>query len=290
MKSNATIFTFKQELTEGDLSVLSTIQSGDICFFRFVGGNSSETEHITEYLSRLKAKGVLLIGIFRFPFRYEGKKRLQTAIRQYFSMKQACDAIMYMHSDGMMEMLDPGTSVHEAHQLFDSLEEAPIRALEELVHITGEMNIDVHDLHAFFQNPKGPIYIRTFEGDSFDEPLKYTVSSPHLPSDFADGEQLMIHIGCSKHVDMTSFQQINLRLNDLFHKAELFKLGTYTMEEPGKRISITLLVTGLQDPYPRPETMNRFYPSKQWLQRKWKSIVKKDYGIKWVRSSKVTRS
>lgn len=215
-----------------------------------------------------------MIGIFRFPFRFEGKKRLQTAIAQYHLMKEICDATTYLHSDGMMDILKPGTTISEANQIFESIEEAPIRAIEEMIRVPGDMNIDVHDLHSFMKSVRGPVYIRTFEGDTFDEPLKYTISAPYLPQDYVEGNQMIVNIGCTKNVDMASFQQINLRLNDLFHKADLFKLGTYMIDEPGHRFKITLILNGMKDPYPRPEHMQKFSVPRHWIKGKWEWIAK----------------
>jgi cell division protein FtsZ len=282
MEKAVRIFQIKQELSEKDLSMLPTMERDDICFYHFVGGNVGETERLIEQLSCLKERRVLLFGIFRFPFRFEGKKRLHTAIVQYHRMKEICDGITYFQSDGMMDILEPGTSIREANLTFDSLEEAPIRAIQEMIHLPGEMNIDVQDIQTFIKGKKGPLFIRTFEGDSFDEPLKYLISAPYLPQDYADGEQMIINIGYAQNVDMVAFQQINLRLNDLFHKADLFKLGTYFMDEPGHRFKITLVVNGIQDPFPRPEKMKRTFLQRHWFKRKWVDFAKKGRPSNWL--------
>jgi cell division protein FtsZ len=282
MKNSVRIFQIKQEITEKDLSMLSTMESDDICFFRFVGGNVGETKGLIEQLSSLKEKRILLFGIFRFPFRFEGKKRLHTAVAQYHQMKEICDAVTYFHSDGMMDILEPGTTIKEANLTFDSLEESPIVALSEMIHVPGEMNIDVQDIQTLIKNKKGPLFIRTFEGDSFDEPLKYSISAPYLPQDYADGEQMIINIGYSQDVDMGAFRQINLRLNDLFHKADLFKIGTYFIDEPGHRFKITLVVSGILDPYPRPEKMKRMSLERHWFKRKWDKLFRKGQNSKWL--------
>lgn len=272
MQSSVQIHTVKQELSAREWAGLSIAGKDDICFFRFNGGNSSETDKLSEQLNRVKGTGILLIGIFRFPFRFEGKKRLQTAIKQYHLMKQLCDAVIYLHSDGIMQTLQPGTSVQEANFVIDRLEAAPIHAIEHTIRVPGEMNIDVHDIQAFIRGVKGPLYVRTFEGDAFDEPLKYLIATPYLPQDFADGEQMIINIGYTQQVDMAAFQQINLRLNDLLHKAELFKLGTYLLNDSSYKFQITLLIKGIADPYPAPAETAAQVAQPQWFKRKWSEI------------------
>lgn len=281
MESPIRIFTIKQEFTDKGGPLFSGLGRDDICFFRFVGGNTSETDKLSGQLYRLKASGVLLIGIFRFPFRFEGKRRLQTAIEQYYRMREICDAVTYLNSDGMMETLQPGTPIHEAREIFDRFEEASVRSIEETIWVSGEMNIDAHDIRTFMKNSSGPVYIRTFEGDAFDEPLKYAISAPYLPQDFTEGQQMIVNIGYTKNVDMLSFQQINLRLNDLFHKAELFKLGSYFINEPGHRFRITLFIHGMQDPFPRPEQMGKYLVQRLWLKRKWDLLASRSRNFRW---------
>lgn len=280
MGESGNILHLKQGLGERAEPIISQLQRDDICFFRFLGGNPGDSEKLVQQLSCLKAKKVLLIGIFRFPFRFEGKKRLNVAIAQYHKMRELCDAVVYFHSDGMMDVLEPGTPIQEANRFFEQLEDAPVQALRDMIELAGEINIDLRDIHSFIRGNKGPLFIRTFEGESFDEPLKYTVSTPYLPHDFADGAQMIVNIGCAKDVDMAAFQQINLRINDLFHKTDLLKLGTYYIDEPGRRFKITLVVNGIKDPYPRPQNMKGIQSRHLWVKRKWEQFSEKSSSIR----------
>lgn len=272
MEDLVRIFKVNQGLGEDSSALTSNIHRNDLCFFRFSGGNVSETDALVRELYELKETGVFLIGIFRFPFRFEGKRRLQTAIMQYHQMKELCDAMTYIHADGMLEILGEEVSLEDAYQSFEWLEDGPMRSIEELIDIPGQMNIDVHDIRTFLTNSGGAFYIRTFEGETFDEPLKYVLNAPYLPTDYTEGQQIIMNIGCSRDVQMTSFQQINLRLNDLFHKCELFKLGTYFLDEPGNRFRITLIVNGIKDPYPRPQTFRGFKWQRLWLRQRLAAV------------------
>lgn len=282
MENSAKIFQINHRLSEGTRSAESGRSTAHIHLFRFIGGNASETEEMAEQLKALKRKKGLLLGMFRFPFRYEGKKRLQIAIMQYTLMKQLCDSVTYFYGDGMMDMLTPGTTVKEASEIFYLLEEAVVDALEEMICIPGEMNIDVHDVQTFLTAKKGPFFLHSFEGHSFDEPLKHFISAPYLPMDFADGQQMIISLGYTRDVDMETFRQINLRLNDLFHKADLFKIGSRYINEPGHRIKVTLLVNGLADPFPAPENRKKeLFPSSS-LKKKWRSMLLLNQKWRWL--------
>lgn len=275
MIQSVRVFEVKQELTDDDLDLFLKLSQDNICFYRFIGGNPSETDALMKQLYRIKERQIVLFGIFRFPFRFEGKKRIQTAIEQYYTMKDICDCMIYFNSDGMMDMLDEGTSIYEAKKLFDQFEEAPINAVKDMLKQSGDINIDIQDMKNFINNNDKTLFIRTFEGQTFDEPLKYMISAPYLPTDFADGKQLMVNIGYSKEVDMSAYQQISLRLNDLFHKAEIFKMGSYLLDEPGCILKITLLVNGIDDPYARPEQMSKTVMTRMWLQRKFEQLTYK---------------
>ncbi|WP_054752830.1 hypothetical protein [Piscibacillus salipiscarius] len=189
-------------------------------------------------------------------------------------MKESCDAVIYFQSDDLMELIDQDTTIRDAQNTFKSIEDDSIRAINKLIDETGEMNIDYHDLENFISNFKGPLFSHTVEGESFDTPLKYLIEKPYLPKDFTDGEQLMINIGYTQDVNMESFRQINLRLHDLFSKADLFKIGSYFINEPGERFKITLIVNGLKDPVSLPLNDK---PSSTYheLKMKWKRGIEK---------------
>lgn len=258
LENGVKIFQMRAGFRNSGQASLSEIAAGDICFYRFIGGNPSETTEMVNDLLALKRTKTLLIGLFRFPFRFEGKRRLQTAIEQYYQMRDLSSAIVYFHSDGMMAMIDPKIPIQQANYIFHSYEDRVIQSLKNIIETPGEMNIDTKDIQTFILAQSGPIFFHSFEGETFDEPLKYAIATPYLADDFADGKRMIINIGCARDVDMDAYRQMNLRLHDLFHKADLFKLGTHFIDEPGHRFKITLLINGIQDPFPRPDHMKRF--------------------------------
>lgn len=264
---SARIFTVRQTLGADTLAGLKEAQPGDFCFYQFSGGNQSETDTLENVLSTVKEYPVCLVGVFRFPFRFEGKRRLATAIGQYYRMRDICDGMTYQTGDGMLAILNQHTSLQHAERAIEWLDGEPARVVESMLNVCGAMNIDANDVKTFIRQSQGPLYIHSFAGD-LDEPLKYTLAVPYLPPDYADGTMLLVNVGYSAEVDMNLFQQMNLRLTDLFHKAELFKLGTHYLEGADHRFTVTVMVSGLSDPAPRPGGSPEFYASRLWFKRK----------------------
>ncbi|GGA81287.1 cell division protein FtsZ [Ornithinibacillus halotolerans] len=255
-------FMMDTDFSDKKQSIIAELEQADMCFYRFIGGNPSETQELRNKLESLRERKPLLIGVFRFPFSFEGKRRALTAKEQYFIMKDFCDAVIFFDSDGLMDTIAPTTPIHEAQETFDMIEEHTINTLREMVDDTGKINIDYQDIKTFIYRNRGPLFIHTIEGRNFDQPLKYFIQTPYLPNDFTEAEQLIINIGYTGEVDMEAFKQINLRLNDLFDKAELFKIGSYFINEPGHKFRITLLVNGLSDPVETPIVKNKKTRSK----------------------------
>lgn len=173
-----------------------------------------------------------------------------------------------------MASIPADTTFKQANDTFEGLERRTIDSLKSLIEITGEMNIDFQDIEAFIRNHPGPLCLYTLKGESFDEPLKYFMSEPYLPADLTDGKQLLVNIGYARDVDMNAYRQINLRLHDLFSKADLFKIGTYYLDEPGEHFHITLMVNGLNDPIEVPDGYKK-QSGYQWFQRKVKRFAEK---------------
>ncbi|MBU9713418.1 cell division protein FtsZ [Evansella tamaricis] len=281
MEESVTVYQLKQEIHKQDIDYLLTHNRENICFFRFVGGNTSQNDEIFKQLYRLRDSKTIVFGIFRFPFRFEGKQRMDIAIQQYYKLKKVCDSVIYFYSDGMMELLEEGTSIREANILFEEFEKSPIQAIGEMVRQTGDINIDFQDLQSFIKKKDGALFVRTIEGDSFDEPLKYLISTPYLSQEYADGKQLMVNIGYTTDVDMNAFRQINLRINDLFHKMEIFKVGSYLINQPGKSLKVTLLANGISDPFQEPEGTKNIPLYRYWFMNKWKKVTQKDKQSDW---------
>ena len=267
METSVKIYQINNGLSETEKAVRANRESADLFFYQFIGGNASETDELSEQLYALKNQNTLLIGIFRFPFRFEGKKRFETATAQYFRMRELCDAVIYFNSDGLLESIDSNTTIRDAQLSFNIIEQHAMESIKEMIDITGEMNIDFQDIQTFIRGNKGPLSVHTLEETSFDEPLKYHVCVPYLPEDFTDGTQMIVNIGYTRDTDMNAFQQINLRLHDLFSKADLFKLGSYFINEPGDQFKITLLVNGIKDPVKKPENYKKLSKYNEFVRK-----------------------
>ncbi|GIO25877.1 cell division protein FtsZ [Ornithinibacillus bavariensis] len=270
-------FKMDTDFSDKEHSIRVELERNDLCFYRFIGGNASETQELRQQLQSLRERKPLLIGIFRFPFRFEGKRRQMTAREQYYIMRDYCDSVVFFESDGLMETIDPSTPIHEARIAFDTIEDRTINTLREMVDETGKINIDYQDIKTFIFRKRGPLFLHSIEGSSFDEPLKHLISTPYLPEDFTEAEQLIINIGYTRNVDMEAFRQINLRLNDLFDKAEIFKIGSYFIDEPGHRFKITLLVNGIEDPIAMPREVQKEAAIKyKGFMKRWQKLIEKD--------------
>ncbi|WP_164214942.1 cell division protein FtsZ [Virgibacillus sp. YIM 98842] len=200
METAVKIYQTDYETFEVDKLVAEKLTENNLCFYRFIGGNANDTDNLINQLDALNRKKAVLIGIFRFPFGFEGKKRYQIAAAQYFSMREICDAVIYFYSDALMESIDQYATIHEANRTFDKIEEQTISKMKQMVEQPGEMNIDFQDVEAFINNNRGHLFLHTVEGETFDEPLKYLLSTPYLPEDFTDGRQLMLNIGYARDV------------------------------------------------------------------------------------------
>jgi len=274
METAVKIYQTDYETFEADKLVTEKLTEDNMCFHRFIGGNANETGSLINQLNSLKEKKALLIGIFRFPFRFEGKRRNQIADVQYFRMREICDAVIYFNSDALMESINKNTTIREANQAFDRIEDQTIKTMKQVVEQTGDMNIDFQDVEAFINNNRGPLFLHTVEGETFDEPLKYLFSTPYLPEDFTDGRHLLLNIGYARDVDMEAYRQINLRLHDFFSKADLFKIGTYFIDEPGSHFNITLMVNGINDPIQPPDHYKKLSKYKI-IFGKWQGLAEK---------------
>lgn len=271
METAVKIYQTDYDTFETDKLVKRKLTQDNLCFYRFIGGNLNETEDLIKQLNTLKEKKALLVGIFRFPFRFEGKKRNQIAAEQYYRMKEICDSVIYFYSDALMESIDKYATIREAKQAFDKIEVHTIQTMKQIVEQAGDVNIDFQDIETFISKYRGPFFLYTVEGETFDEPLKYLLSTPYLPEDFTDARQLLLNIGYARDVDMEAYRQINLRFHDLFSKADVFKIGTYFMDEPGNHFNITLIVNGISDPVKKPDDYTKM--------SKYRTILGKGLGI-----------
>jgi cell division protein FtsZ len=108
------------------------------------GGTGSGAAPVVARIAR--ELGALTVGIVTMPFRFEGTRRRKQADEGLIALREACDTLIVVPNDRLLEVLDKGTSMLDAFRIADDVLRHGVQGICDLITNPGLINLDFADV------------------------------------------------------------------------------------------------------------------------------------------------
>jgi cell division protein FtsZ len=96
--------------------------------------------------------GALTVGIVTTPFRFEGTRRRTAAEHGLEELRAACDTVISIPNDRLLEVLDRSTSMVDAFKIADDVLRQGVQGICDLITTPGLINLDFADVRTVMQD------------------------------------------------------------------------------------------------------------------------------------------
>ncbi len=108
------------------------------------GGTGSGAAPIVAKVAR--ELGALTVGIVTMPFKFEGTRRRKQAEEGLHELREACDTLIVVPNDRLLEVLDRSTSMLDAFRIADDVLRHGVQGICDLITNPGLINLDFADV------------------------------------------------------------------------------------------------------------------------------------------------
>jgi cell division protein FtsZ len=108
------------------------------------GGTGSGAAPVVARIAR--EVGALTVGIVTMPFRFEGTKRRSQAEAGVHDLRDACDTVIVIPNERLLEVLDKKTSMLDAFKIADDVLRQGVQGICDLITEPGLINVDFADV------------------------------------------------------------------------------------------------------------------------------------------------
>ncbi|HEV2902172.1 MAG TPA: cell division protein FtsZ [Gaiellaceae bacterium] len=108
------------------------------------GGTGSGAAPVVAGIAR--EVGALTVGIVTMPFRFEGTKRRSQAEAGVHALREACDTVVVIPNERLLEVLDKNTSMLDAFKIADDVLRQGVQGICDLITEPGLINVDFADV------------------------------------------------------------------------------------------------------------------------------------------------
>jgi cell division protein FtsZ len=96
--------------------------------------------------------GALTVGIVTTPFRFEGTRRKTASERGVDELRAACDTLIVIPNDRLLDVLDRSTSMVDAFKIADDVLRQGVQGICDLITTPGLINLDFADVRTVMQD------------------------------------------------------------------------------------------------------------------------------------------
>jgi cell division protein FtsZ len=127
-------------------TIKRTLRGSDMVFVTAGegGGTGSGAAPVVARVAR--ELGALTVGIVTMPFKFEGTHRRKVADEGLQALREACDTLIVVPNDRLLEVLDKGTSMLDAFRIADDVLRHGVQGICDLITNPGLINLDFADV------------------------------------------------------------------------------------------------------------------------------------------------
>ena len=238
-----------QHAAEENLSELKELVKGaDMVFITCGMGGGTGTGASPVIAEIAQTLGALTVAIVTKPFGFEGKKRMDNALKGLEELKKHVDTLIVIPNDRLREIIDKTTPMIEAFKEVDNVLRRGVQSISDLIAVVGLVNLDFADVKAVMQN-SGNAIIGIGIGMGEDraiEAAKQAVSSPLLETSISGATDAIINVTGGVNLTLFEAEQAaevvraaaNTDINTIF--------GSVINENLTDEVIVTVIATGFE--------------------------------------------
>jgi cell division protein FtsZ len=130
----------------------AALRGSDMVFVTAGEGGGTGTGAAPVVARIARELGALTVGIVTTPFRFEGTRRRSAADGGVDELRAACDTVIVIPNDRLLEVLDRSTSMVDAFKIADDVLRQGVQGICDLITTPGLINLDFADVRTVMQD------------------------------------------------------------------------------------------------------------------------------------------
>ena len=144
--------TGRRSAEEGYDHVRAALRGSDMVFVTAGEGGGTGTGAAPVVARIARELGALTVGIVTTPFKFEGTRRKLAAESGVEALRAACDTVIVIPNDRLLEVLDRSTSMIDAFRIADDVLRQGVQGICDLITMPGLINLDFADVRTVMQD------------------------------------------------------------------------------------------------------------------------------------------
>lgn len=239
----------RQAAEESVEELEEVIESSDMIFITCGLGGGTGTGAAPIVAELAKNRGILTVAVVTKPFTFEGSKRKEVAETGYDNLKDKVDAIISIHNDRILQIIDKKTSLIDSFKTVDEVLRQGISGISDLITTHGIVNADFADVRSIMQDAGTALMgIGHASGENrAAEAAKLAINSPLLELTIDGAKGVLFNITGGPSLGMFEIDEAAKVITKSIDPDAKVKFGAVIDDSMGEEVRITVIATGFDE-------------------------------------------
>lgn len=223
------------------------LRGADMIFITAGLGGGTGTGASPIIAEAARETGALTVAIVTLPFSFEGKERMQNALKGLEALEERLDTLIVVPNDRVATLCQNNVSFLNAFRLADEVLHNGVRAISELITVPGLINLDFADVRTIMQaRGRALMGIGTAQGENrATRAAEEAIVCPLLEqSDIEGATGVIVNIKGGCDIGMREVQDAVRTVQKNAHPDANIIFGAVVDDEERPELQVTVIAAG----------------------------------------------
>jgi cell division protein FtsZ len=238
----------RQAALEDRERILDALDGADMVFITAGMGGGTGTGAAPVVAQLAKERGILTVAVVTKPFPFEGRRRMQVALKGIEELANHCDSLITIPNEKLITVLGRDATMMQAFRAANDVLLGAVQGIADLIVRPGLINVDFADVRTVMSEMGlAMMGSGTARGDDRAQAAaEAAVSNPLLDEvNLAGANGVLVNITAGPDFTMREFDEVGRTIDQFASEVATIVIGTVLDPDMQDEVRVTVVATGL---------------------------------------------
>ena len=238
----------RQAALEDRERILEALDGADMVFITAGMGGGTGTGAAPVVAQLAKERGILTVAVVTKPFPFEGRRRMQVALKGIEELANHCDSLITIPNEKLITVLGRDATMMQAFRAANDVLLGAVQGIADLIVRPGLINVDFADVRTVMSEMGlAMMGSGTARGDDRAQAAaEAAISNPLLDEvNLSGANGVLVNITAGPDFTMREFDEVGRIIEEFSSEDATVVIGTVLDPEMADEVRVTVVATGL---------------------------------------------
>jgi cell division protein FtsZ len=238
----------RQAALEDRERIMDALQGADMVFITAGMGGGTGTGAAPVVAQLAKEMGILTVAVVTKPFPFEGRRRMQVALKGIEDLSQHVDSLITVPNEKLLNVLGREVTLLNAFKAANDVLQGAVQGIADLITAPGLINVDFADVRTVMSEMgQAMMGSGTARGDDRAQAAaEAAIKNPLLEDVNLNGAcGILVNVTAGPNLTMREFDEIGRIIHDFASEDATVVIGTSMDPDMQDDVRVTVVATGL---------------------------------------------